>query len=440
MSGLWRAQPIECREGVPFHVDAELRPALRAAADPLRRELGRGLDIVTENAGRFTIRNVVGSLEIGGALFQVVPKTAPEDDWIGAVLDLLVGADRIRAAGDRVASLSASRRDLADVLAATFASRLEQALRRDGPILHIERITDERGYLKGKLLVGEWLRSAAWRPHRFPVVYATTSPNNPFSRALAVTALLLARATSATTVRSRLIALAQELRPGLPEVASVSPSATAAPLPAQWAAYQPAWSIACAVLNRRALLGARGALAGISIALLAWPLLERLLLRGLRAASRLASTRGRSLMVKPKRWAPLLLEPRGTAAGERGVEPDGELVEGGRTIATFEAKYADFETGSEKWPRRADYFQAVCTASACSAPLSVLVYPGRFEPGVWQVPSMGGTPRHVVAIGIGLFSYRAGSGDDELGERILSVLDMEAGSWDSKTQQDAVVA
>lgn len=440
MSGLWRARPIECREGVPFHVDAALRPALRAAADPLRRDLGRGLDVITENAGTFTIRNVVGSLQIGGALFQIVPKTVPEDDWTGAVIDLLVGADRIRAAGDRAASLSANRRDLADVLAATFASRLEQALRRDGPILHMERTAAELGYLKGKLRVGEWLRSAAWRPHRFPVVYATTSPDNPFSRCLAVTALLLARATSATTVRSRLMALAQELRPGLPEVVAVSPSATAAPLPAQWAAYQPAWSVACAVLNRRALLGAKGTLGGISIALLAWPLLERLLLRGLRAASHLASTRGRSLTVRPKRWAPLLVEPRGSAAGERGVEPDGEVVEGGRTIATFEAKYADFETGSGKWPRREDYFQAVCTASACSAPLSVLVYPGRFEPGVWEVPSMGGTPRRVVVIGLGLFSYRAGSGDDELGERILSVLDMEAGSWESVAEQEAVAA
>jgi hypothetical protein len=120
------------------------------------------------------------------------------------------------------------------------------------------------------------------------------------------------------------------------------------------------------------------------------------------------------------------------------VVPDGELAEGGRTIATFEAKYADFVPGSKVWPRREDYFQALCTASACGAPLSVLVYPGRFEAACWQVPSMSGAPGRVVALGLGLFSYRAGSGDDELGHRIFSVLDMKAGAWEAGVQSDAV--
>lgn len=440
MIGTRRVRQIACTEGVPFQVDATLQPALRTAAVRLKREMRTGLDVISESAGTFVIRNVVGTLEIGGVLFQVAPKTNPAEDWIGAVLDLLIGSDRIGAAGDRAAGLSTNRRDLADVLAATYADRLERALRRDGPILQMERTSAELGYLKGKLGVSDWLRTAAWKPHRFPVSYSTTSPDNIFSRALAVTAQLLAGAASKLVVRARLLTLAQELRPGLPEVRAIPPSATAAPLPAQWSAYEPAWSVACAVLNRRSLLGARGNLAGVSIAIVAWPLLERLLQRGLQAAVRIASAGGRSIAVVPKRGVPLLVQPRGLAAGERVVKPDGELAEGGRTIATFEAKYADFVPGSGDWPRPDDYYQALGTASACGAPLSVLVYPGRFEPAAWRVPSMSGAPARVVALGIGLFSYRAGSGDDELGKRFLSILDNEDAAWESEAQQDAVAA
>jgi hypothetical protein len=434
------ARRIDCKEGIPFQVDEALQPAMRAAALRLKREMGTGLEIISEGASTFTIRNVVGSLEIGGVLFQVTPKTTPADDWIRAVLDLLIGSDRIGAASDRAAGLSANRRDLADILAAIYADRLERALRRDGPILQMEQTSAEFGYLKGKLQSSAWLRTAAWKPHRFPVTYGLLSPDNVFSRSLALTAQLLAAAASTVTVRARLLRLAQELRPSMPEVRAVPPSATAAPLPSQWSAYHAAWSVACAVLNRRTLLGARGTLAGVSIAILAWPLLERLLQRGLQAAARIASASGRSITVLPKRSVPLLVQPRGIAAGERSVEPDGELIEGGRTIATFEAKYADFVPGSKDWPRRDDYFQALCTASACGAPVSILVYPGHFEPACWRVPSMGGTPGHLIIMGLGLFSYRAGQGDDELGHRILSLLDMKAEAWDSATRNDAVAA
>jgi hypothetical protein len=51
-----------------------------------------------------------------------------------------------------------------------------------------------------------------------------------------------------------------------------------------------------------------------------------------------------------------------------------------------------------------------------------LVYPEHFDPVWWDVPGMDGYPSQMVAVGIGLYSYRAGIGDQERSETFLDLL------------------
>lgn len=414
---------FECVEGDLFTLEPNLGNGLRVAAERLRRQIRPRLRILEESDGQFAIHGVVGSIEIAaGATLEVSPKTRPGDDWIRSVLDLLIGTDRIDAAGERAAGLSPQRRDLLEVLAALYAARLERALRRDGPILLIERERATLSHLKGKLRVTQWVRHATWQPHRFPVAFDRLTAENDFSRGLASVARLLALAVRSTETRGRLLAAARDLRPGLAEDVPVDRRVAGRRLPAQWMAYAPAWSIARAILSQRSLLGASGSHHGVSIAIELWPLLERLLERSLLAAARIAHSEGRTFESVGKRGEVLLSEPGGSAQGVHGVEPDGRLLEGSTTIATFEAKYKR-RAGADAWPPRNDVFQALATAAACGSPLSVLVYPESFPPAWWTVEGFSNRPLHLAAIGLGLFSYRIGLGDEERGRALLDLLE-----------------
>src|SRR4051794_17218445 len=140
----------------------------------------------------FTIRGVVGTIAVrAGVVLDVAPKVSADDNWIAAVLDLLLPPDPIDVAGDRRAGL-APHRNLLDVLAGIYADRLGRALRRDGPILVMERRQATMPMLKGKLRVTDWARRAAWEPHRFPVAFQELTADNDYSRALARVATLLA--------------------------------------------------------------------------------------------------------------------------------------------------------------------------------------------------------------------------------------------------------
>jgi hypothetical protein len=102
------------------------------------------------------------------------------------------------------------------------------------------------------------------------------------------------------------------------------------------------------------------------------------------------------------------------------VTPDGELASAGSTAATFEAKYVRRGTG--EWPEREHVYQTLTTAAVCGSPLAVLVYPEQFDTVWWQVKGFKGSPSHLAAIGLGLYSYRRGTGDETRGSRLLDLL------------------
>ena len=417
---------IAVDEGIAFTIDGDLRVPLRDACRRIQLQLGTSFTVLQEAAGMFTIRGVVGTIAVrAGVVLDVTPKVAAEDNWIAAVLDLLLPPDPIDVAGDRRAGL-ARHRNLLDVLAGIYAERLGRALRRDGPILVMERRQATMPVLKGKLRITDWARRAAWEPHRFPVAFQELTVDNDYSRALARVATLLAQGTTNPRTRGTLLDGARALRPGAPEVAHVGTHLALRRLPAQWAAYEPAWDITVSVLSRRSLLGSVGARHGVSIAIEAWPLLERLLERALTAAVRAARDSPRMLTAPTKTGTALLRPARGHAVPGRRVIPDGRLAENGQHVATLEAKYARLNLADG--PPREHVFQALSTAAACNSPLAVLVYPDRLEAAWWEVQGFHGHPAYLAVIGLGLFSYRRGAGDVDRGQRLLDLLAGPAGA------------
>ena len=408
-----------CLEGEWLaYSDVELS-ALRGAIAKIRPTLRPRFASLAERNGMYAIQGLIGSIDLNGAVLNIVPKTRPGEDWLVSVLHLLVGSDRIELAGKRVAGEAANRPDLIEVLAAIYAARLMSAIRRDGPITVIRRIEDTRAQLKGTLRVTKWARTAAWIPHQFPIIYPELSLDNVYAQSLSHAATLLRSACRSPVTKSQLAACEQALNTGQPPRSPVAGQAIPVRLPAQWAVYESAWAIASAVLRQRSLLGAVGNRAGVSILIEAWPLLERLLERSLAAAASLAPSG--TLMVAPKMVHDLLVGKVGSKGLSQQVVPDGLLLDGDRPLASFEAKYK--RSDQSAWPPREDIFQAVATARAVGSPLAVLVYPDQFEPLIADVSVAGEAPQKLAAVGLGLFSYVAGSGDEERGRRILTLLE-----------------
>lgn len=409
-----------CVEGAQFTLPAPLHQPLRAVCAELELRLRPSITpILEERGGHFTIRGIIGTAELRpNVLLDIVPKTEPEDDWITAALDLLLRETRIAISGDRRGGLAAYR-NLLDVLAVLYSERLGRALRRDGPILVMERRSDVPPLLKGKLGITRWSREAAWRPHKLPVSFLELTADNAYTRGLAYVAEALGRATRDPQVRGRLLTYARELRPGAPP--QIVPDATVAsrPLPAQWGAYSGAWDIAVSVLARKTLLGSRGQRQGVSMTVEAWGLLETMLARALAEVVRLALHDGRVLASPGKTRARLITPSIGSLGKRRSVEPDGRLLEGTKTVATFEAKYT---RGLGLEPDRTHVFQALSTAAACGSPLTVLVYPDEFAPVWWQTRGFNERPKHLVAIGLHLFGYGRGAGDRSRGRQLYDLL------------------
>jgi hypothetical protein len=378
--------------------------------------------IFEEEAREVTVTGIVGTLDLGrGRFAEIVPKTQPDGMWIEAVLDLLVGSDAVDVAGYRIAGRSSNRRNLFDVLAGIYAARLSRAIGRDGPIQVMEQNSAELPLLNGKLQVSRWVRNAAWSPHRLPVAYNHLTPNNDFSRALAWVALHLARSTGSITTRRMLLNSASALQAQVVAGQRVAAGIAYRRLPPQWAIYDPAWSIATAVLTNRFLLGSAGSQHGIAVTVEAWPLLERLLERTLATASRLANRDGDPVVYGRKAEFPILNWHSGTRGKSRSVVPDGRLLRHGVTIATFEAKYIAHMSAKE-WPGRSDMFQALSTAAACGSPLAVMVYPTQVDPCWWDVRGFGGSPKWLVALGLDLFGYRIATGGETRAEAIRALL------------------
>jgi hypothetical protein len=406
-------------EGVPFRLEAAFQDDVRKTLFRLRREMGLSFAPLREDENGFTIWNLIGTIDAGRCVIEVAPKTEPGADWIASVLSLLVGSDPVDAAGERAAGLSTARSDLVEALGTIFAARLGKAIRRDGPISVMSRERQTGSTLRGQLLVSDWVRSAFLNPARFPQTVGTLTTDNDFSKALAFVADMFATNVRRQRTRAVLRELTQMLRPGLPVPTSAPAGVELRELPPQWSVYRPAWSIAAAVLARRSVLGPQGTKAGVSIAIEPWPLLERLLERSLSAATRLAKVEGRLLSVGLQTEHAILKPVGGTAGTVHTVRPDGLLLEGAAPLASFEAKYRAYSPS--EGPLRSEIYQAMAAARAVAAPLAVLVYPGKVDPGSWRVTTDGDSPCTVSVIGLDMFNYRR-AGDDQLGKQILALV------------------
>ncbi len=421
---MWHARRIGCREGEAFSIERHLQPNLRQALARIQKQLRPSFSILSELDGQFRISGIVGTIDIGArTLVEVSPKTHPSDDWIRAVLDLLVGSDRVEVAHERRGGFSQNRRSLLEVVAGLYAGRLERAIYRDGPILLMSRRHSRSAVLKGKLEATAWTESILQQPHRFPISFNELSVDNHFSRALAYVSHVLSALSQSSVTRRRLESAARALRPGSPTHFADFDPTVIRQLPSQWAAYNPAWSIATAILANKSLLGSKGPQHGLSIVVEAWPLLETLLERSVVAAAMLGKAQGAiSLEVSRRLALPILTNPSGEGASSRTVEPDARLILNGQTHASFEAKYKTRNQGSS-WPDREDIYQALVAAAASGSPVAVLVYPQSFPPMRWRVEGMQQRPAQLVAMGLDLFNYQQGVGDAVRGRLILDTLD-----------------
>lgn len=412
---------IDCVEGTPVTLAPPDRDLLRSAARRLQRELKLRLPAIAEDDRGLRVTNLIGAVDLAvGTTLHIQPKTRPGDDWIKSVLSLLVGEDTVDAAGERAAGLATARPDLFEALAALYATRLERALHRDGPILVMQREQRLSSTLSGKLDVTRWSRRFLSNPTHFPIETNRLTADNDYGRALAFVAQRFAEGTRALVTKARLVRAAGLLRPGLPVPQAPPAGVELRRLPSQWTVYAPAWGVACAMLARRSLLGVEGSHVGVSIAIEPWPLLERLLVRSLASAATQAQIIGRSVTSNGHRDLRLLVVSGGGAQRHHFAQPDGMLFEDGVPVATFEAKYRDYEPAIG--PLRHEVYQALAAARAAAAPVAVLVYPGSFPTAEWSVDQPDVSPRRLLAVGLEMFSYAKG-GETRRGEALLECLD-----------------
>lgn len=412
---------IDVVEGKDFSLDRVNAERLREAVDRLQVKLKPRLPLLSESGGKFQLFNVVGTVDLGGGtVIQVSPKIEAGSEWVTAVVSLLTGREGIDVAGERRAGFSTNHSRLLEAVAQTYLRRLECAFRQEGPIVLLERRATELPYLQGKLDTTRWARTALWRPHIFPVVRTEFAQDNPFTRGLVLVSDSLAQVSPDPRTRAGLHALSRDLSVGLPRNAPPPNGIAARSLPEQWSAYKPAWSLAMAILSRTSLFGPTGSLSGVGLAIEPWPLLETLLERSLQAMERVGKAAGRTLSYQMQGEV-ALLRPRGSSPQERfAPRPDGRLLESGKVLASFEAKYSSYDGKS---PKRDHVYQAVATAAACDAPIAVLVYPDTFEPQVWDVSGFSGRPAILVAVGLGLFQWHSSRDSEARAEQLLSYLD-----------------
>ncbi|PPT73601.1 hypothetical protein XaplCFBP3122_19815 [Xanthomonas arboricola pv. populi] len=425
---------IEVIEGVDFALSNADVERLRAAVELLRLQLRPSFKLLYEQGGLLRLQNVLGTIDLGrGLTIQVSPKVSTNEDWATAVVSLLTGDEGIHIAGERRAGTSRTHATLLDVLADIYLNRLERAFRQEGPIAIMERRKSELPYLQGTLDVSRWAQTALWRPHIFPVSRTLLVSDNVFTQNLIFVAKALAAASTHSRVSNGLRRLVRDLAPGSGSNGTSSQTRAGSALPEQWSAYKPAWSLANAILSKTSLLGAAGHHTGFGLAVEGWPLLETLLERTLRSLVAVAARQGRALTYQMQSKVQLL-SPVGVG---RAFNPsaDALLVEEGRVLAAFEAKYVAFD---QRVPERGHIYQALSTAAACQAPVSVLIYPAAFPHQVWDTCGFGDTPRKLVAVGLDLFKYRSPVQAESQAIELLTFLDGVDAERDSAS--DASVA
>lgn len=392
---------------------------LSAKLHPKRSFLASGDDLV--------IRNLVGTVHVTRDLvLDVSPRVAPDVPWTRALVDLMSPPTRVGFGGENRESERHPVRVLPDALAELYLDQLSRALRSEGPLTLMQTHHASPPSLTGRLDITRWLTERTLQPARFPQHRTLLTVDNPFTGLLVAVAHLLASGTSNPRTGSALRGIAGRLRPGLAPHVALDPSAALRDLPAQWRAYEPPWTTARSVVRRVAPLRRHGHLEGLGIALEPWPLLETLLERALRA---LVAVAGRKGHIGLRGYGHTGLHPLRTPTGptvpgtghfhKRGdVDPDGLLKRGKETVASFEAKY----TLPTPEGIRDHGFQALTTAAALRSPVAVLVYPTDFEAVRWELTGFTTHPAHLVAVGLDMYNYRSGHGDDSRAERLYRAI------------------
>jgi hypothetical protein len=401
------------KEGVPFPVTPAERRILRVATNGLHESLKLSLPALREKGDIASLHGIAGTIVLSPRRrLTITPKLSTPDNWMDAVVSLIDATNRLQISGERPTRSRYGPLDPIGAVARIYSERLQRAFIKDGPILSIERKVSTGSTLDGRLDVTQWARGSAISPHRFPYTRNALTANCHWNRSLAQAARILAAGSQDLAVRMTLRRLASLLEP---EPAPHHKLRADADLPTAWTSYQPAWSIARAILSRTSLLGPEGHEQGLSFCIELWPLLEQLLERSLGRASEVLRDRGRNARVRPKKWESLLIS--GSVIGAR-VEPDGALEVDDAVIATFEAKYARRDVDI---PVREHVPQALAAARAVNAPIAVLVYPDVYAPNSWTV-THDGPPRKLVTMGLDLFGYRPGC-EKDIAHRIIDTLD-----------------
>lgn len=402
------------REYEPRQVGSDFRENAIATAAQLRTDLQPRIPQLSVSGSTLTFQNLIGSVKLPtGQVVEVLPKVPSGDDWTTAVIHLLEPTTRIAVSGSRRSDGSRRKDNLTAALALEYARRLERAIRGEGPLQAYQRIQSRGRRLNGQLDVGAWIRTAAIDPTLLPVRRDVMTTDNDFTRGLSIVAGMLGRSVTGGQLGSRLRGLQRTVIPGHAIPSYVNPSVVRRRPSVQWQKYLPAWDIAVALLRHRSVIGDPGHANGLEVAVEPWPLLETVLERALRAITAQVDN---PLRMVPKRRYPLLT--RGSRPVS-WVEPDGMLIDGsGGVVATFEAKY----TVSRDVPFREHSHQALSTAAALSSPASVIVYPGTEPIRRFDVVGFNGEPVRLVSVGLEMFTYRRGPGDDARATRLLDAL------------------
>lgn len=420
------SERIQLREYESCDVTAAQCAEMAAGAEILASQLRPSIRQFRSDGRTVSFANVVGSFSLSnGDVVEIAPKIAATD-WTSAVLHLLADDTRLAVTGSQQSRQTHRNDDLTTALALEYARRLEQAIRKDGPMQVYERRHEVSRTWRGRLDVSSWGRTRAIDPARFPMSRDELSHLNDFTRGLSVVAGMLSRSAAGSETAARLRRLQYAALPGSPIPSFVSATIARRRMPQQWASYVPAWDIAAPILRGHSVVGDPGRANGLEVAVEPWRLLETLLGRMLRALAAM----GAGFSVQPKRHYPLLsgthaaeaqthnaAAPQLIASGVPGsVEPDGCLSDAsGRVVATFEAKYS-----SEV--KREHVFQALSTAAALNSPLAVLVYPWVEAPKTLSVTGFHGSPSTLVTLGAGIFDYRGSESDRALAESLGTLI------------------
>ncbi|MEV7431452.1 hypothetical protein AB0N29_17695 [Nocardioides sp. NPDC092400] len=390
---------------------------MRAALSDLTTTLKPRLRFLGATGEQVIIRNLAGSLQVNSQLvLDVAPKVPVGTDWAGALVDLLTAQTRAQYGGIHHKAERRHARVLPDAFADLYATQLDRAIRREGPLTLIRAHDLTASSLTGRLDVTKWVTSRPLQPAQFPQHRTNLTVDNEFTNAMAWVAQTLASRTSDPRTSSRLVRLATRLRPGMPTHTRLAPGVALRDIPAQWREYRPAWETARAVIRKITPLHRDGSLQGIGLAVEPWPLLETLLAITLEQVAALASAEGVVGITGYGHAGNFIVrKPIGRRA-DRGdislqrlakpgwVNPDGVLKRGSEVLVSFEAKYVK--------PNAADLrkhtFQALTTAAVTGARRAVIVYPEAGPTLSWAVNGFGDTPSTLHVVGLDMFTYRHG--------------------------------